>query len=475
MKYIVYQTTNLVNGKIYIGIHQTLDPMMFDGYLGSGVVLRQAIQKHGMENFVRTTLFVFDSVDEAKAKEKELVDIEFCRDPNTYNLSEGGGGGNTLAGAAPSRRLEATARSRQTRIQNGTNILSPERKAKYAANLLSVRIQPDNKNRKHTAESKARMSAANKMRGKIWVTDGSVNLSVNPDCIPDGFQRGRCKNYQRFKEHTELSKQQISASLTGYICYTDGKINKKIKADQLPPPGFRLGMTQKEKGNWFTNGIQDIKVKTSQNPPTGFWRGRSSPYKGPHMTDISAAFSALANIAGGKIKDGAFVKTTTTTVTKTKKQHNVQKFYCIKVPGSAFIQRQRGYVSVTGNCHVDGMTWLFRQFIKENRELWNDSLKSELYSIAEKMVELEDNFIDLAFGEYSMEGLTAPEVKQYIRYIADRRLIALGLKGIFKVKQNPLPWVEEMLAAPEHASFFETKATEYSKGNMQGQWSDVWK
>lgn len=125
--------------------------------------------------------------------------------------------------------------------------------------------------------------------------------------------------------------------------------------------------------------------------------------------------------------------------------------------------------------HCEGMTWLFRQFIKENREVWNDELKAELYGIAEKMIDLEDKFIDLAFNDCPMEGLTAEEVKQYIRYIADRRLIALGLKGIFRVKHNPLPWVEELLSAPEHAAFFETRATEYSKGNMKGTWSNVWK
>lgn len=124
--------------------------------------------------------------------------------------------------------------------------------------------------------------------------------------------------------------------------------------------------------------------------------------------------------------------------------------------------------------HVDGMTWLFKEFIKEHRDIWTDELKSQLYKIAEKMVELEDKFIDLAFDTGGVEGLTIEEVKQYIRYIADRRLIGLGMKGIFKVKTNPLPWVEEILNAPEHANFFEQRATAYSKGSMTGSWSKVW-
>lgn len=125
--------------------------------------------------------------------------------------------------------------------------------------------------------------------------------------------------------------------------------------------------------------------------------------------------------------------------------------------------------------HVEGMTWLFKEFLKEHRDIWTDELKGQLYTIAEKMVELEDKFIDLAFETGGVEGLSIDEVKQYIRYIADRRLIGLGMKGIFKVKNNPLPWVEEILNAPEHTNFFEQRATAYAKGSLTGNWGNVWK
>ena len=124
--------------------------------------------------------------------------------------------------------------------------------------------------------------------------------------------------------------------------------------------------------------------------------------------------------------------------------------------------------------HAQSMIKMFRTFIEENRDIWNDELKSEIYKIAEKMVELEDKFIDLAFSIGPMEGLDGDDVKRYIRYIADRRLISLGLKGIFKVKKNPLPWVEEMVNAPIHTNFFENRATDYAKGALTGSWEDVW-
>lgn len=124
--------------------------------------------------------------------------------------------------------------------------------------------------------------------------------------------------------------------------------------------------------------------------------------------------------------------------------------------------------------HTESMLKLFKEYIKENPEIWNDELKGKIYSIAEKMVELEDKFIDLAFAGTPMRDLQPADVKQYIRYIADRRLIAMGMKGIFKVKKNPLPWVEEMINAPVHGNFFENRVTDYAKGALSGTWDDVW-
>jgi ribonucleoside-diphosphate reductase beta chain len=124
--------------------------------------------------------------------------------------------------------------------------------------------------------------------------------------------------------------------------------------------------------------------------------------------------------------------------------------------------------------HAESMMQLFKTYIKENPDIWNDELKGKIYTIAERMVELEDKFIDLAFAEGEMRDLKAEDVKEYIRYIADRRLIGLGMKGIFKRKKNPLPWVEEMINAPVHGNFFENRVTDYAKGALTGSWEDVW-
>jgi ribonucleoside-diphosphate reductase beta chain len=116
---------------------------------------------------------------------------------------------------------------------------------------------------------------------------------------------------------------------------------------------------------------------------------------------------------------------------------------------------------------------LFRTFIQENPELWNDDLKRDLYQVCATIVEHEDSFIDLAFEMGAVEGLSAEEVKRYIRFIADRRLTQLGLDPMFNTENNPLPWLDEMLNAVEHTNFFENRSTEYSRASTRGSWEDA--
>jgi len=125
--------------------------------------------------------------------------------------------------------------------------------------------------------------------------------------------------------------------------------------------------------------------------------------------------------------------------------------------------------------HVESMALLFKNFIKEHPELWTDQLKYEIYCSAERSVELEDRFIDVAFELGDVEGLTREEVKKYIRYIANRRLLGIGLKAIYTPEESPLPWLDYMLNGVEHANFFENRATEYAKASTTGNWQDIFK
>jgi len=120
--------------------------------------------------------------------------------------------------------------------------------------------------------------------------------------------------------------------------------------------------------------------------------------------------------------------------------------------------------------HVEGGAKLFKEFCAEHPRIVNDELKAKIYEMSKQVVMLEDKFIDLAFEGNKIEGITSEEVKTYIRYITDRRLIQLGLKPIFKVKENPLPWLDWVLNGVSHDNFFEKRVTEYSVNGMTGTW-----
>jgi ribonucleoside-diphosphate reductase beta chain len=123
--------------------------------------------------------------------------------------------------------------------------------------------------------------------------------------------------------------------------------------------------------------------------------------------------------------------------------------------------------------HCQCVTKLFNTFIQENPEIWTDQLRTEISDACKKIVSMEDKFIDLAFEMGAVEGLTAEDVKGYIRFIADRRLRSLNLEPIFNTSKNPLPWMDLMLNADEHANFFEQRATEYARAATQGSWDDA--
>ncbi|MBU0858788.1 MAG: ribonucleotide-diphosphate reductase subunit beta [Alphaproteobacteria bacterium] len=123
--------------------------------------------------------------------------------------------------------------------------------------------------------------------------------------------------------------------------------------------------------------------------------------------------------------------------------------------------------------HCLSMIKLFNAFVQENQDIWDDELRNEITESCKTIIGFEDAFIDLAFEQGDIEGLTAQDVKNYIRYIGDRRLQQLNLLPVFGIEKNPLPWMDEMLNGAEHTNFFENRSTEYSKASTEGSWEDV--
>ncbi|MGD9967745.1 MAG: ribonucleotide-diphosphate reductase subunit beta [Hyphomonadaceae bacterium] len=119
--------------------------------------------------------------------------------------------------------------------------------------------------------------------------------------------------------------------------------------------------------------------------------------------------------------------------------------------------------------HCEGMIKLFHAFAQETGAL-TDEVKADIVECCRTVVGIEDRFIDLAFEMGPVQGMTADDIKQYIRYIADWRLGQLGLPKIYGVTEHPIPWLTAILNGVEHANFFEARATEYSKAATKGEW-----
>jgi ribonucleoside-diphosphate reductase beta chain len=126
--------------------------------------------------------------------------------------------------------------------------------------------------------------------------------------------------------------------------------------------------------------------------------------------------------------------------------------------------------------HCEGMIKLFHAYASETGAL-TQSVKDDIADCCKTVVEIEDRFIDLAFEMGPVQGMTADDIKAYIRYIADWRLGQLGLPKIYGVVDHPIPWLTAILNGVEHANFFEARATEYSKAATKGDWhggAGVW-
>jgi hypothetical protein len=204
MIYTIYQITNKINRKIYIGKHQTKD--LNDGYMGSGKHLRRAIEKYGIENFEKEILFQFDNENEMNEKEAELVTEEFCLREYTYNLCPGGKGGwgyinangLTPVNDGSERHRERTRRAGLNTIEkllekfNDADFYNMWRKS-----LIGRPPTKGTTGLKFSEETRLRMSsmssgAKNSQYGSMWITDGFNNKKIRKeDSIPEGWYKGR--------------------------------------------------------------------------------------------------------------------------------------------------------------------------------------------------------------------------------------------------------------------------------------------
>jgi ribonucleoside-diphosphate reductase beta chain len=130
--------------------------------------------------------------------------------------------------------------------------------------------------------------------------------------------------------------------------------------------------------------------------------------------------------------------------------------------------------------HCEAMIHLYHEWALETGAVTN-AVKDDILDVAKTMVMLEEKFIDLAMELGNVEGMSATDIKNYVRYIADWRLTQLKLPPLFgyfedrdgayqQIQKHPLPWLVSILNGVEHANFFEQRPTEYAKTVTQGFW-----
>lgn len=209
--YTIYKVTNKINGKVYIGSHKTKD--LNDNYMGSGKYLKYAQEKHGIENFTKEILYVFDTPEQMYAKEAELVNEDFIAESNTYNLKVGGFGGWDYINNSEEIRIAKNKKARKIANENGALEKAKEAKSKLMKDPVYVKevgqkISKANKGKpgtfkgkKHSQESKEKMSLSSKNKttgnknsqyGTMWITNKKENKKVKKDSIiPNGWYKGR--------------------------------------------------------------------------------------------------------------------------------------------------------------------------------------------------------------------------------------------------------------------------------------------
>lgn len=201
--HFIYKTTNKLNGKYYIGMHSTDN--LDDGYLGSGKRLRYSIRKYGEENFEREILEFFDSREELKKREKEIVNLDEIAKINCMNLIVGGEGGRGFT--SEEQKLNAKKSNDRQRWLKENDPDWVKKRSESQKKVVRLAVESGERDlfffdwsgKKHSSKSKEKMSEAKKGKGlkeknsqfgTCWITKESENKKIKKDELNDYIQQG---------------------------------------------------------------------------------------------------------------------------------------------------------------------------------------------------------------------------------------------------------------------------------------------
>ena len=208
MYYYVYQITNLLNNKIYVGKHKSSKHPSENEYYGSGKQITSAIKKYGIENFKKEVLYYCSSLEEMADKEAEIVTEDFVKRPDTYNMHKGGNGGwdhyngskehidNSIKGGKLSaKRLnDFIAEQKTNNTQWWQNWYTSVCEANKELSLKALTPEARAKRKKTFNQMGHSQGEKNSQFGRIWIsnvlTKEVKRITIN-DNIPDGWVRGK--------------------------------------------------------------------------------------------------------------------------------------------------------------------------------------------------------------------------------------------------------------------------------------------
>lgn len=218
MHFIVYKVTNIITGKIYIGCHKTEN--IEDGYMGSGVYLKRAQEKYGIENFKKEILHIFDNSQMMFEKESELVDENFVLRSDTYNLKVGGSGGFDFINRNRLNTPTTEEATENHRINSSKNGVKCREEGK---GIFSLTPEQRKENSRKGNES--------------FYANGGVSCFSYLNHDPEF----REKINKRLKEIDHQKGEKNSQFGTKWIHNEELKVSKRIKKEEDIPDGWKLG------------------------------------------------------------------------------------------------------------------------------------------------------------------------------------------------------------------------------------------
>lgn len=197
----IYKTTNIVNGKYYIGMHSTDD--LNDGYIGSGKKLWYSIKKYGKENFKSEILEFLPNRTLLKNREKEIVNEDILKDKMCLNLKMGGDGGivNEEHGIKLKEGASKWTKAQWEKESYRNKIIEVLRNNTKESHRLGKIRYDTFTGKSHSEETKQKIGIANSIKqkgesnsqfGTCWITNGTENKKIKKtDTIPEGWILGR--------------------------------------------------------------------------------------------------------------------------------------------------------------------------------------------------------------------------------------------------------------------------------------------